>query len=75
MLALLTGHNAVKMSVLKVHSQGIFNQKPKRILPPSLDKLILKFIRLRKCVAIAEKTLNNKEDLLSLMSKHIVNLH
>lgn len=59
-----------------VSSQGISNQKPKRMFPPGLDKLILEFIRMRKCVAIAEKTLteNNKEGLLSLISKRITKL-
>lgn len=36
---------------------------------PGLDKLILKVIRMRKFVAIAEKILNNKEGLLYLIPK------
>ena len=35
-------------------------------------KLILKFFRMRKFVAIAEKILNNKEGLFYLIPKHKV---
>lgn len=39
---------------------------------PGLNKLILKFFRMRKFIAIAEKILNNKEGLFYLIPKHKV---
>ena len=70
-LALWKGRcSAGRMSVLKLSSQGVSNPRTKRIYPPGLDELNLRFIRMRKCAAVVEKTLNNVEGVLCATSEH-----